>query len=246
MKTNLIISISIILIGCTSNGRFESLPCFPGIESENDNLRHIFKPCRQFIYEAKYWDEQYNLISNEKIWMMATGNDWEPQPESQDEIIIQYSYDEEEIDRINTFNINNSISHHWENKATTGVIENSNNTWMHPFRQNQYNFTEIAPFPSVTFPLEDGRTWESFLNIHEGWGDWSDTELKSHYQIIGKDTLHLNIGTIEAWHISSIAYAAFGNTTHDFWYNNDYGFMKMIIKNYNNQLLKFELIEVIE
>ncbi|SMD32101.1 hypothetical protein SAMN04488029_0441 [Reichenbachiella faecimaris] len=246
MKTNLICALLFIALGCSENKNFENIPCSPSDRSENDNLKQIFKPCRKYIYQAKYWDENYNLISDENISMMATGIDWEHQPESQDQIVIQYGFNKDLIDKIDKYNINSQLKQSWKHKTTTGIIENGNTTWMHPFRQNQYIFTEIAPFPSVNFPLETGKTWESNLNIYEGWGDWSDTEIKNQYEVIGKDSVQLSIGSLEAWHVSSIGYAQFGNSYHDFWYNNNYGFVKMIIKNYKNQLLKFELIEVIE
>ncbi|MEP2023497.1 MAG: hypothetical protein ABJH98_06405 [Reichenbachiella sp.] len=246
MKTNLIFTLLFIALGCSENKSFESIPCSTSDISENNNLRQIFKPCPQFIYQAKYWDENYNLISDEYISIMATGKDWEHQPESQDEIVIQYDFKENQIDKIDRFNINSQLTHSWEEKTTTGIIENGNLTWMHPIRQNQYNFTEIAPFPSVNFPLETGKEWESNLNIHEGWGDWSNSEINNQYKVISKDSIQLSIGNLEAWHIGSIGYAKFGNSYHDFWYNVDYGFVKMIIKNYKNQLLKFELVEVIE
>lgn len=238
--------VTISFFQCSNVREFEKVQCNSETISSNENLRHVFKPCRQYIYQAKYWDEEYNLISDELIWMMATGKDWEYQPERQDEIIIQYNFNEKKIEEIQKFNINKTLTHSWESSVTTGIIEDGNETLMHPFRQNQYGFTEVASFPYVSFPLEVGKAWNSKLNIHEDWGDWSGSTLENYYEVISIDSVELSIGILDGWHIRGNTYASFGNSQHDFWYNDQYGFIKMIVKNYQNQLLKFELVEVIE
>ncbi|MDW3209094.1 MAG: hypothetical protein R8N23_04460 [Reichenbachiella sp.] len=246
MKLTTTLIIFLTLVSCKERSTsFEEIQCSPSTTSENDNIGQVFKPCRQYIYQAKYWDEDYNLISDELIWMMATGKDWDAQPELQDEIIIQYNYSEDKIDEIKKFGINKTLDYPWERKVITGIIENKNQTFMHPFRQNQYAFTEVAPFPSVNFPLEIGKTWDSNMNI-SGWGDWAESTLKESYEVIGRDSIELPIGVLQAWHVRGIAYADFGNSQNDFWYNEKFGFVKTIIKNYKNQLLKFELQEIIE
>lgn len=58
------------------------------------------------IYSAKFWDAEYNLISNEKIWMMATGKPWEVQPDRQMELLIQYTYDEDELKVLENHQVN--------------------------------------------------------------------------------------------------------------------------------------------
>ncbi|MEM7108842.1 MAG: hypothetical protein AAF519_11500 [Bacteroidota bacterium] len=233
-----------MIISCVENTTsFEPIDCYPSDSIPNSNLRRIFKPCREYIYTAKYWDSTLNLISNEKIWMMATGKGWEYQPDRQDEIIIQYAYDTNTIDYINQFSINPELQH-WEKQTSTGVIETAAETWMHPFRSNQYTFTEVAPFPSVRFPLQEGKKWSSNLNIYEGWGSWENSTLTNTYWINGYDTITTEFAQLGAWHINSITQAEFGSSTHAFWYNEEYGFVKMIIKNYRGQILQFELNHV--
>ncbi|MEM9340895.1 MAG: hypothetical protein AAGA66_19325, partial [Bacteroidota bacterium] len=168
---------------------------------------------------------------------------WGEQPDLQDELFIQYQYDSTKIDEINKYSINPKLQY-WTNQTNTGIIETSSETWMHPFRSNQYLFTEVAPFPWVKFPLKQGKTWSSSLSIHDGWGVWANSTLKNTYEIVGYETVVTEYGELEAWHISSLASAEFGNSTHDFWYNMELGFVKMIIKNYAGQLLQFELTEV--
>jgi hypothetical protein len=248
MKITTILIIFLTLVSCKERTTsFEEIQCSPSTTSENDNLRKVFKPCRQYIYQAKYWDSEYNLISDELIWLMATGNGWDAQPELQDEIIIQYDYDETKVDQIKKFNINNGKKDiPWSRMETTGIVENKATIFIHPFRQNQYYFTETAAFPEIRYPLEYGSSWTSDLNIREGWGDWSNTTLKTTYKILELETIDIPFKKIEAWHVRATSTAEFGNSQHDFWFNEEFGFIKMIIKNYEGQLLAIELSEVIE
>ena len=176
---------------------------------------------------------------------MASGRAWEQQPKRQDEILIQYQIDSAKIDEITKLSINPELQF-WTTQVSTGIIETPFETWMHPFRSNQYAFTEVAPFPSVRFPLEQGKTWSSNLNIYDGWGVWANSKLNNTYEVIGYETIVTELGEMEAWHVSSFTSAEFGISTHHFWYNMELGFVRMIIKNYAGQLLQFELVEVAE
>ena len=155
-----------VLNSCRENSgySFVQLACEEVVSSTNSNLRRVFKPCREYVFSAKYWDKNYNLISDEYIWMMATGRAWDYAPESQDELAIQYRFDETKRDFIGQYNLNPEFEHLWRVGEVTGIIENEDKTWMHPFRSNQYLFTEVASFPNVRLPLEVGNTWTSNLN----------------------------------------------------------------------------------
>ncbi len=243
MKQVFLVFIIFLLQGCDKRTTsFEKIDCSPLDSIPNSNLRTIFKPCREYIYSAKFWDKEYSLLSQENISVMATGKGWEFQPESQDEIIIQYAHDPSKIESLKQYSINPEIQH-WTTRENTGIIETSIRTWMHPFRSNQYSFTEVAPFPSVQHPLYLGKTWSSKLNIYDGWGVWANTTLNNTYEVIDYETVKIALGELEAWHISSVTSAEFGISTHNFWYNEELGFIKMVIKNYEGQLLQFELTE---
>ena len=79
-----------------------------------------------------------------------------------------------------------------------------------------------------------------------GGGVWANSILNNTYEVVGYDTVTTAYGELEAWHINSVTSAGFGTSTHNFWYNTELGFVKMIIKNYAGQLLQFELAEVNE
>jgi len=70
MKVYILLPIISVLTSCaTKTKNFEKLPCEPN----EDKDYKIFKPCREYVFIAKYWDSEFNLVSQEKIWMMATG-----------------------------------------------------------------------------------------------------------------------------------------------------------------------------
>lgn len=221
---------------------FTSIECVERPKIENPNLRQIFKPCRTFVYQAKYWDADFELISDEVIHVEVTGRAWEHQPESQDEIIIKYEHHPSEIERLRAYSLNDQYEN-WTLQNTTGIIETQHQIWMHPFRSNQYTFTEIAPFPQVELPLVVGMKWGGGLNIG-GWGVWNDSKVDYKFEVLSYGSINTEIGRLDIWHINSVGMAPYGTSTHDFWFNEQYGFVKMIVKNPEGQLLQFELIDV--
>lgn len=247
MKIFIPIILTILIVSCNpKKSAFNEVECFPEMKKSHDSIK-IYKPCRQFIYRAKYWDEDYNLISDQRIWMMNTGKTWKFS-DNQVEVTIQYEYDESEIDFINGYNINSSYDNtQWVKSTGEGFIENDSLIFFHPFRFNQYIFTEVAPFPQIKpKDLSVGASWEGTLNIH-GWGDWDNSTLKMNYLIVELATIQTEFQILDScWHISSVCNAPFGKSTHNYWFNKQYGFVKMVYKNYKNQLLSFELIDVVE
>ncbi len=248
MKLLIFLTTCLALFACQKNSTtFETISCSSIDSTVNNNLHKVFKPCREYIYQAKYWDTEYNLISDELIWLMATGKGWGFQPELQDEIIFQFAYDPSRMDRIKDFNVNLSRSEiDWSKKEVTGVIETESEVWMHPFRENQYSFTEVSAFPHIKLPIYEGNSWTISLNLHEGWGDWENTTLNSTYTVLDYEPVITPFKKLDAWHVRAYTIAEFGDSQHDFWYNEEFGFVKMIIKNYKDQLLSVELKKVKE
>lgn len=247
MKNNLQIMFGLFFIGYACQTKMTdsaAIECVASPEIENNNLRHIFKPCRTFIYEAKYWDESFDLISDEKIRVEVPGRGWYVQPESQDEIVIKYEHDPADIDRLQAYSLNAAYED-WTSADTTGIIETERQVWMHPFRSNQYTFTEIAPFPQVELPLSVGMKWAGGLNIG-GWGLWNNSQVQYTFEVLSYGSINTALETLDAWHIYSIGTSPYGTSTQDFWFHEQYGFIKIIVKNPKNHLLQFEMVEVID
>ncbi len=118
---------------------------------------------------------------------------------------------------------------------------------MHPFRSNQFNFTEISPFPEIKYPLEIGKKLTDELRITDGWGDWSHTSGHSEYQVVSIETVNTNYGSIDdCWHIKSKSRFPFGESILDFWFNDSLGFVKKEYVNYGEQTLSIELEKVLD
>lgn len=213
-----------------------------------EKRRTIFKPCRAMIYKAVFKSEKGTLISDSRIKLMAKGQRWEFQPEKQDVISIQYEFTQKEFDENKIHQLNKGImQEHWIGEVTEGVIENVEQVWMHPFRFNQYNFTEVAPFPEIEFPLRIGKTWSGNLNIQQGWGDWENTYTQSEYKITAKEAIETAFGKMKnCWKVESKSVFELGESTFDYWFNEELGFVKMNYKNYGNQTLQIELVDVQE
>lgn len=218
------------------------------IIGEIEKRRRVFKPCREIIYKSEFKTKKGELISKGRIKMMAKGKRWQYQPDKQDEILIQYEFSQKDFDSNKIHQLNKGlIADKWVGEVTEGVIENVEKVWMHPFRFNQYNFTEVAPFPEIKFPLRIGKTWTGNLQIQEGWGDWENTSVYSEYQVVNKETIITSYGKIKnCWKIKSKAKFKLGESTFDYWFQEELGFVKMSYKNYGNQTLQIVLVDVIE
>lgn len=240
IKTTLLIYLSVI----ACNQDKSKLPC--NINSDYSKAT-VYKPCHEFVFRSKYWF-QYDLISDEKVSIFITGNSWK-YDSSQTEALLIYKtdYDESSIEKIRSFGINPEINdRQWMKQSATGIEDNHNMVFLHPFRDNQYYFTEIAPFPQVDYPLYIGKTWSAALNIGGGWGIWDGQRLETSYQIIDKESLTINNTSYDnCWKISSSASSDFGISYLTMWFHEGFGFVKLIYVTYADQILQLELDKVI-
>ena len=134
MKFLLSIILTLILSSCNSNGESkfteiectnEEMPEFDGrkvsLLDENgvaykdtiiekiEKRRTVFKPCRDYIYRAKFYNEDKSLITSTRIKMTATGKRWKFKPELQDELIIQYEFSKEDEKRAAKYKLNKQL-----------------------------------------------------------------------------------------------------------------------------------------
>jgi hypothetical protein len=120
----------------------------------------------EMIFRAKFTSAKNELVSNSRIKMMATGKRWKFQPEKKDEIIVQYEFSNEDFNRNQQHQLNKGFwGYKWMKEGIEGIIYNVEEVWMHLFRYNQFNFTEVAPFQEVKYPLKIGNKWTGNLNI---------------------------------------------------------------------------------
>ena len=216
---------------------------FEPYEKKILKYRNIYRKDRNYVYQAIYRDSNGEILSNSKIKLIPSGERISFAPERQDR--ITYIYDNYKTDSVElSIHPLNIKFQYWVSNAEEGIIENVEKIWIHPMRQNQYKFTEVAPFPEVTFPLEIGKTWESTLNINNGYGDWAYTSGVSEYEVLEKDTISFNNENIEFWEIESKSNFPFGISELNYKFNVNYGFIEMNYKNYANETLDIKMIEV--
>jgi len=216
---------------------------FEPYEKKILKFRNIFKKGKNYIYQAIYKDENAVILSSSKIKLIPSGERISFAPERQDRITFVYeNYKEDSIKLVN--HKLNPTFQEWVHKAEEGIIENEEKIWIHPMRQNQYKFTEVAPFPDVKLPLEIGKHWNSNLNINDGWGEWSNTSGISEYKIIGKDSFNLKDIEVECWKIKSNSKFPFGISFLNYKFSEEFGFVELKYENYKKETLEIKLVEI--
>lgn len=214
-----------------------------------EKRRDIFKPCRALIYDVEFTTETGELISKEEVSVTASGNRWVHHPTLQDEIVIEYKYSDASVAHINKYQLNKTaISTNWIKSEITGIIENVEKIWMHPFRSNQYFFTQVAPFPQIELPPTIGKVWTDYnISLSENFGDWSNMKVSTSFEVLALETTDTQYKTItNCWKIRGISEFPLGKSELVYWFNDTLGFVKLEYKNYGNQMLNIELKNVID
>ena len=178
--------------------------------------------------------------------MTPTGKRHVYSSNSQDEVIIEYEFSNLDKERCEAFDINPLLGiGQWQKLVREGIRENEYEVWMHPFRFNQYAFTEVAPLPEIAYPLKIGLAWTGGLDIGEGWGIWANSHGVFSYEVIDNTDLNVPFGEIEnCWEIASVSNYRFGKSYLNYWFNKELGFVKFHYVNYADQELVIELVEV--
>lgn len=207
---------------------------------------HVFKPCKKYVYKTEFFDKDGRHLASGDILQMATGHKWELDA-FQEEVLIRYQYTKEEENKIRKyFDRQGYPNGNWITETYTGVIENIEELWIHPFRANQYLLTEVAPFPMVKKPIREGKAWTSSLRILEGWGLWENSVGNKYYEVKEKTSLELPFSSepVVCYEIEATASFPFGKSKLLFYYSEDYGFIKQVYQFYNGEKLKIQLVEL--
>ncbi|MBP6089637.1 MAG: hypothetical protein KA521_00160 [Crocinitomicaceae bacterium] len=131
-------------------------------------------------------------------------------------------------------------------KATSGYIDDSTSYWMHPFRSNQYIYTEIVPFPMIYFnKLFLGAKWNSNTIILFGWGKLKG-KVSNSYEVIGSENYELDGKTISnCTLISAIGeHNKLGKSSLIYLFHENYGILYMKYVIYNGVTINFNLTSV--
>jgi len=135
--------------------------------------------------------------------------------------------------------------------GATGLIENSKNIWIHPFRGKYFSVLQFSPYPFVKLPVERGSSWTWKLQgISERWSDPRIVEYQSKqeatyaYKITRKKLLTTRFGELNCVVIHATAKLAIGSSNLTAYFNDQYGFVRMEYDNIDGSAIKLELIEV--
>ena len=215
------------------------------------NNRLIFDSLRVYHYEALFINEKGDTLSSESVSLHPTGKTWNADPQ-QDIAIFKYNSSDSIVSLFPnpTRNKKNDKPLYYSNEVSTGVIETNDRIWIHPFRSNQYKYTEVAPFPQVKNPgkLKVGDQYSGGkLFIMSGWGAFKG-KVTSEFEVTGIRNYTLNNQTIEnCIEINGIGkHNKLGKSNLKMLFHQDYGFLEMHYLTYDRNRILFSLKEVKE
>ena len=135
----------------------------------------------------------------------------------------------------------------------SGLIDNTKNIWIHPFRGKFFSVTEFSPFPYIKLPIRKGRSWTWRLTgIDERWSDPRIIEYKGkqeatyEYKITGKTKLLTAFGYLECFHVESYAKSTLGSSALHAYFHPDYGFIKLRYTNIDKSVIEMNLVKLIK
>lgn len=134
-------------------------------------------------------------------------------------------------------------------KELTGVIENSKNIWLHPFRMNAFQILQLSPFPYVKFPFEEKKYYWN-LKIGKHWKEFTifkwkgKLNLKCEYQERKEEFIQTAFGKIPTMITTSIGKTKLGNSYLTSYFNKDVGFVKLIYDNIDKSKIILTLKEI--
>lgn len=135
---------------------------------------------------------------------------------------------------------------------TTGLIENAKNVWLHPHRRKYFRILELNPFPYIVLPAKVGLTWTWSLEIGDGWGDYRwkswDGSITNHYsyRVEAQEEVETKIGNLDCLKIVSEAKSRIGETYLTAYYNEDFGFVKLVYTNIDKSQIALNLVKVVK
>ncbi|WP_045689485.1 hypothetical protein [Hymenobacter sp. AT01-02] len=228
-----------------------SLPLFQQQPLSTDSLV-IFKAGRHYHYRALFVSPAGDTLSRESITLTPSGTPWIGQPSKQTAFSLQFHYTPQ--DSLTFLAYPNPKSklkekpevYTWSRSIVTGAIENRKEILIHPIRNNQYEHSEVAPFPQIKIPsLQVGGNWNSMTVIMTGWGAFKGT-VKSHYEVEKQvPRQYGNLTLADCWLVHAVGrHSKLGTSYLDFYFHPQYGFTEMKYRFYDGTIISFVLEKV--
>ncbi len=117
--------------------------------------------------------------------------------------------------------------------SATGIVENTENIWVHPPRDGFFKSLETCPFPYIKLNKPIGYRWTDSMSIANHWADkkWGLWEgrllLNYEYEICGKEIILTKIGELDCIVINAIATSKIGQSRLKYYFSQEYGFVKL-------------------
>jgi hypothetical protein len=132
----------------------------------------------------------------------------------------------------------------------TGLIENKKNIWIHPPRTKYFAINQLNPYPFLQFPASIGKKWTWKLLVNgspwsdKRWVEWKGNVLvTSEYEIQEKTILKTAFGALECYRVECVGSSRFGKTHLTYYFNDQYGFVSMVLTSIDGKKTSLELIE---
>lgn len=216
--------------------------------AHHKNLK-VFKHRRNIVYSAIRINSNGDTIANSQITLIPDGTGWgDEAASSQSQVIYKYKCTLQ--DSIDHYNEVDSIvgRKFWNSIDTTGVVENSKKIWMHPFRNNEFFKTELAPFPEVNLPISDSKnhSFKNATHIMSNWGWYNNTETKCQHEYIRTvNKIYAATGAIQCYQFNSTGdNTRYGSSTLEYYFNEQFGFTEMNYLTYDGDIIEFKIVEI--
>ncbi len=209
-------------------------------QNANGQTRQPYVWKHTMTYRAIYLNSKNDTLSNELIVQSYEGKMWQL---DKNQFSLKRKYDFSKTDTTK-FTAISGRHIKWDSIDITGAGEDNNSVWFHPFRDNQYELTEIAPFPSVDKPKFVGKTWDSNKIIGSGWGAF-EGNTKAIYRIVEHKKIVFATKKDLCWFIESEEkHPKLGINKHYFIFNDDYGFIEMKYLFFNGDKMHFKVVTI--
>lgn len=228
----------------------------------NRNIPIVYTKNKKYKYEALFIKADGDTLTKEYIFITSKGRPWffdrsqiaykvnyEPDtlglkeftnPVNQKQLFYDFAKQRSESKGRPFYGVLDHVER-------SGAIEESDFFWIHPFRKNQYVYTEVAPFPQIEKNyLVKGEIWRDTILILSGWDNFIGT-CASEYLVQGNCNYSSGAVNLEnCWQISSVSnHSLLGKSYLNYIYNSSFGIVEMKYEFYDGVKIEINLIEVI-
>ncbi len=114
----------------------------------------------------------------------------------------------------------------------TGVVEDSTQVFLHPPRLYYFKLNFFNPYPVIKRPIQIGADWQYNFYVPEQIGSASngisDFNVNLKYRIESIDSIKISMGKFSCYKINSTGRNSQVETSSQFYFNDEFGFVKIV------------------